>query len=506
MSSNDDLEGADIWGDSPNSNNDSNNNDSNNNDSNNNNDKNNKDSSSSSLATAEESSSSSSSSEEGQQQPETQPEPEPAIPQDAMDDDETQTMSISELRQRIHLLDNDIRVMQSDIQRITYETRAQKERIRENQEKVKLNKQLPYLVGNVVEVLEPEAEDGLEAEDEEEGAALDVDSTRKTRSAVIRTSTRQTIYLPIPGLVDTDELKPSDLVGTNKDSYLILEKLPTEFDSRVKAMEVDERPTEQYSDIGGCDKQIQELIEAVVLPMTHKDMFDTIGIKPPKGVLLHGPPGTGKTLLARACANQTNAIFLKLAGPQLVQMFIGDGAKLIRDAFDLAKEKIDAGVSNGAILFIDEIDAIGTKRFGGEQSGDREVQRTMLELLSQLDGFTSNDMIKVIAATNRPDVLDPALLRSGRLDRKIELPHPNEESRSHILKIHSRKMNVGNDVVFEELARSCDDFNGAQLKAVCVEAGMLALRGERSEINHEDFIEAITVVAAKKKGSLDYFA
>ncbi len=271
-------------------------------------------------------------------------------------------------------------------------------------------------------------------------------------------------------------------------------------------MEVDERPSEEYSDIGGCDKQIQELIEAVVLPMTHRDMFNTIGIKPPKGVLLHGPPGTGKTLLARACANQTNAIFLKLAGPQLVQMFIGDGAKLIRDAFELAKEKIEAGTSDGAILFIDEIDAIGTKRFGGDQNGDREVQRTMLELLSQLDGFSSNDMIKVIAATNRPDVLDPALLRSGRLDRKIELPHPSEDARAHILKIHSRKMNVGADVVFEELARSCDDFNGAQLKAVCVEAGMLALRGERSEISHEDFIEAITVVAAKKKGSLDYFA
>jgi len=243
---------------------------------------------------------------------------------------------------------------------------------------------------------------GLEAEAaDEEGAATDVNATRKTKSAVIRTSTRQTIYLPVPGLVDVDELKPSDLIGTNKDSYLILEKLPAEFDSRVKAMEVDERPTEEYSDIGGADKQIQELIEAVVLPMTHKDMFDTIGIRPPKGVLLHGPPGTGKTLLARACANQTNAVFLKIAGPQLVQMFIGDGAKLIRDAFELAKEKIEAGTSQGAIIFIDEIDAIGTKRFGGDQSGDREVQRTMLELLSQLDGFTSNDMIKVIAATNR---------------------------------------------------------------------------------------------------------
>lgn len=415
-------------------------------------------------------------------------------------------MSTNELRQRIRLLDNEIRIMRSDIQRITHESRGQRDRITENLEKVKLNKQLPYLVGNVVEVLEPDAEDGLEAEDEEDGATADADAQRNTRSAVIRTSTRQTIFLPIPGLVDVNELAPSDLIGTNKDSYLILEKLPAEFDSRVKAMEVDEKPTEEYTDIGGCDKQIQELIEAVVLPMTHKEMFDTIGIKPPKGVLLHGPPGTGKTLLARACANQTNAVFLKLAGPQLVQMFIGDGAKLIRDAFELAKEKIKEGTSSGAILFIDEIDAIGTKRFGGDQSGDREVQRTMLELLSQLDGFSSNDMIKVIAATNRPDVLDPALLRSGRLDRKIELPHPNEESRAKILRIHSRKMNVHKDVVFEELARSCEDFNGAQLKAICVEAGMLALRRESAEITHEDFIEAITVVAAKKKGSLDYFA
>ena len=163
-------------------------------------------------------------------------------------------------------------------------------------------------------------------------------------------------------------------------------------------------------------------------------------------------------------------------------------------------------VERGLPFDIDELDAIGTKRFGGDQSGDREVQRTMLELLSQLDGFGSNDMIKVIAATNRPDVLDPALLRSGRLDRKIELPHPAEDARAKIMRIHSRKMNVSSEVVFEELARSCEDFNGAQLKAVCVEAGMLALRGERAEIVHEDFIEAISVVAAKKKGSLDYFA
>lgn len=482
----DDLEGADIWGDSNNDNND----------------KDDKKKKQEDKAND----SSSGNNKNGESAPSAKATAAAAEEEKDELDDETRTMSISELRQRIHLLDNDIRIMRSDVQRIAHESRGQKERIRENVEKVKLNKQLPYLVGNVVEILEPDAEDGLDPDEGEEGAAQDEDAQRRTPSAVIRTSTRQTIFLPIPGLVDVKELRPSDLIGTNKDSYLILEKLPAEFDSRVKAMEVDERPTEEYSDIGGADKQIQELIEAVVLPMTHKDMFETIGIRPPKGVLLHGPPGTGKTLLARACANQTNAVFLKLAGPQLVQMFIGDGAKLIRDAFELAKEKIKNGTSSGAILFIDEIDAIGTKRFGGDQSGDREVQRTMLELLSQLDGFSSNEMIKVIAATNRPDVLDPALLRSGRLDRKIELPHPSEDARAGILQIHSRKMSVSPDVVFEELARSCDDFNGAQLKSVCVEAGMLALRRESAEISHEDFIEAITVVAAKKKGSLDYFA
>jgi 26S proteasome regulatory subunit T5 len=229
-------------------------------------------------------------------------------------------------------------------------------------------------------------------------------------------------------------------------------------------MEVDEKPTEDYTDVGGLDKQIQELVEAVVLPMTHADRFKNLGIKPPKGVLMYGPPGTGKTLLARACAAQTNSAYLKLAGPQLVQMFIGDGAKLVRDAFNLAKEK------SPAIIFIDELDAIGTKRFDSEKSGDREVQRTMLELLNQLDGFSSDDRIKVIAATNRIDILDPALLRSGRLDRKIEFPLPDEEARARIIQIHSRKMNVSGDVNYEELARCCDEFNGAQCKAICVES------------------------------------
>lgn len=412
------------------------------------------------------------------------------------------SLSNDELRQHIRAIDNEIRIMKSEINRIKHETSGHTQHIKENKEKIRVNKQLPYLVANVVELVEPYVDPK-----EDDGSATDLSVTSTMKGAVVKTSTRQTVFLSIPGLIRAEELTPGELVGVNKDSYIILEKLPPEFDSRVKAMEVDEKPVEDYTDIGGLDKQIQELIEAVVLPMTQAEKFETIGIRAPKGVLLFGPPGTGKTLLARACAKNSEAIFLKLAGPQLVQMYIGDGAKLVRDAFDLAKDKIKKEGKKGAIIFIDEIDAVGTKRYGGEQTGDREVQRTMLELLNQLDGFSSNEKIKVIAATNRPDTLDPALLRSGRLDRKVELPHPGEKARAQILKIHSKKMRVDlDDVNFDELARCTEDFNGAQMKAVAVEAGMIALRRESVAIKHEDFMEAINVVAAKKKGSLDYYA
>ncbi|KFO19859.1 26S protease regulatory subunit 6A [Fukomys damarensis] len=409
--------------------------------------------------------------------------------------EEVLKMSTEEIIQRTRLLDSEIKIMKSEVLRVTHELQAMKDKIKENSEKIKVNKTLPYLVSNVIELLDVDPND-----QEEDGANIDLDSQRKGKCAVIKTSTRQTYFLPVIGLVDAEKLKPGDLVGVNKDSYLILETLPTEYDSRVKAMEVDERPTEQYSDIGGLDKQIQELVEAIVLPMNHKEKFENLGIQPPKGVLMYGPPGTGKTLLARACAAQTKATFLKLAGPQLVQMFIGDGAKLVRDAFALAKEKAPS------IIFIDELDAIGTKRFDSEKAGDREVQRTMLELLNQLDGFQPNTQVKVIAATNRVDILDPALLRSGRLDRKIEFPMPNEEARARIMQIHSRKMNVSPDVNYEELARCTDDFNGAQCKAVCVEAGMIALRRGATELTHEDYMEGILEVQAKKKANLQYYA
>merc|ERR1711939_1023424 len=404
--------------------------------------------------------------------------------------------SAEDIIARTRLIDNDLKVMRSETMRLNHERSKMREQIKDNTDKIKNNKMLPYLVGNVVEILDIDPD----ADEAGEGANVDLDAQRKGKCAVIKTSTRQTIFLPLVGLVDPATLRPKDLIGVNKDSYLVLDTLPAEYDSRVKAMEVDEKPTETYNDIGGLDKQIEELVEAIVMPMQQADRFKTLGIKAPKGCLMYGPPGTGKTLLARACAAQTDACYLKLAAPSLVQMFIGDGAKLVRDAFELAKQH------KAAIIFIDELDAIGTKRFDSDKSGDREVQRTMLELLNQLDGFGSDDRVKVIAATNRIDILDPALLRSGRLDRKIEFPLPNESARAQILEIHSRKMQVDDKVNFDELARSTDEMNGAQLKAVCVEAGMIALREGATKLTHEHYLSGVMEVQAKKKNDQFYFA
>eukprot|EP01086_Lenisia_limosa_P004286 TRINITY_DN1941_c0_g1_i2.p1 TRINITY_DN1941_c0_g1~~TRINITY_DN1941_c0_g1_i2.p1 ORF type:complete len:429 (+),score=119.23 TRINITY_DN1941_c0_g1_i2:116-1402(+) len=410
--------------------------------------------------------------------------------------EEITALSASEIMNRAQMMTNETAILKSEVNRLIHIQKTMKAHLDDNTSKVALGKSLPYLVSNVVELLDLDNE---EADELDEGG-IDMESQTKDKAAVVKTTNRQTVFLPIPGLVPTKDLAPSDLIGVNKDNFLILDKLPQDFDAQVKAMEIDERPTEDYNDIGGLDDQINELREAVVLPMTNPERFKALGIRPPKGIMIYGPPGTGKTLMARACAAQTKATFLKLAGPQLVKRYIGDGAKMVRDAFELAKKKAPS------IIFIDEIDAIGTKRFDSEKNGDREVQRTMLELLSQLDGFCSDDRIKVIAATNRIDVLDPALLRSGRLDRKIELPNPTCDARARILRIHSKKMNVSDNVNFDEIARSTDDFNGAQLKAVCVEAGMIALRRGGKELEHEDYMEGVTEVTAKKKASLNYYA
>lgn len=402
--------------------------------------------------------------------------------------------SAEQIMSRTKLIENEIRMLRNHISSMTYDYDTKKEKIQENLQKIELHKQLPFLVGNVVEIL------NLARSEPCEGDNVDETSSKEGLCAVVKTSNRITTFLPFVGLVPPEDLTPGDLVALHKETNIVFEKLEADYDTRVKAMEIDEKPSETYEDIGGLEKQMEELHEAIILPITHPEKFVRLNIQPPKGVLMYGPPGTGKTLMARACAAKTGATFLKLAGPQLVQMYIGDGAKLVRDAFALAKTK------SPTIIFIDEIDAIGTKRSDSDSIGDREVQRTMLELLNQLDGFSGVPNVKVVAATNRIDILDPALLRSGRLDRKIEFPLPNKEGRKRILQIHSRKMAMGDDVNHEELARSTEGFNGAQCKAVCIEAGMIALRGNKTVITQNDMIDGVQEVLSSKKTSLSYFS
>ena len=279
------------------------------------------------------------------------------------------------------------------------------------------------------------------------------------------------------------DLEPDDRVAVNN-SLSIVKTLENETDVRARVMQVEESPEVTYEDIGGLEEQMQEVRETVEMPLENPDMFGEVGIDPPSGVLLYGPPGTGKTMLAKAVANQTDATFIKMAGSELVHKFIGEGAKLVRDLFEVARQH------EPAVLFIDEIDAIAAKRTDSKTSGDAEVQRTMMQLLSEMDGFEDRGEIRIIAATNRFDMLDRAILRPGRFDRLIEVPKPELAGREKIFRIHTRDMNVADDVDYEALARDAEDASGADIKAVCTEAGMFAIRDDRTEITMADFEDA----------------
>jgi len=248
-----------------------------------------------------------------------------------------------------------------------------------------------------------------------------------------------------------------------------------------------------FSAVGGLTDQVRELREVIELPLTHPELFIRVGIKPPKGVLLYGPPGTGKTLLAKAIASNIEANFLKVVASAIVDKYIGESARLIREMFGYARDH------QPCIIFMDEIDAIGGRRFSEGTSADREIQRTLMELLNQMDGFDTLGKVKCIMATNRPDVLDPALLRPGRLDRKIEIPLPNEQARLDILKIHSKSITTHGDIDFDAIVKLSDGFNGADLRNVCTEAGMFAIRAERDYVIEEDFMKAVRKVAEAKK-------
>ena len=307
----------------------------------------------------------------------------------------------------------------------------------------------------------------------------------------VKSSTGPSFLVNYSKFLDEKLLVPGSRVALNQQTFGIVEVLPSEKDANVSGMEIETKPDITYDKIGGLEEQIVEVKETVELPLTHPELFEKIGIEPPKGILLYGPPGTGKTLLAKAVANETNATFIKIVASEFVKKYIGEGARLVREVFELAKEKAPA------IIFIDELDAVAAKRLKSSTSGDREVQRTLMQLLAELDGFESRGDIGIIGATNRPDILDPALLRPGRFDRFIEVPLPNEEGRREILKIHTRNMSFEEDADVNMLASLTDGLSGADLKAVCTEAGMFAIREERDKITIDDFMDAIEKVMSK---------
>ena len=284
-----------------------------------------------------------------------------------------------------------------------------------------------------------------------------------------------------------DKIEPNTRVAINN-SLTIVRVLDRSVDARAKIMELIEAPEISYAQVGGLDSQIQEIRETVELPLTHPEMFEQIGIEPPRGILLYGLPGTGKTLLAKAVAHESKATFIHMSGSELVHKFIGEGAQLVRDIFQMARDKAPS------IIFIDEIDAVGSIRTHDGTTGSAEVNRTMMQLLAEMDGFRTRGDIKIIAATNRIDILDPALLRPGRFDRIIEISMPNSDARLKILEIHARKMKRSDDVDLAEIAKATEGSSGADLNSIVVEAGMNALRRNAACVARDDFVKSIRKV------------
>lgn len=310
--------------------------------------------------------------------------------------------------------------------------------------------------------------------------------------AIISTASGPEYYVSILSFVDKDLLEPGGTVLLHHKTQAVVGVLQDDADPMVSVMKLDKAPSETYADIGGLENQIQEIKESVELPLTHPELYEEMGIRPPKGVILYGVPGTGKTLLAKAVANQTSATFLRVVGSELIQKYLGDGPKLVRELFRVAEEHAPS------IVFIDEIDAIGTKRYDSTSGGEREIQRTMLELLNQLDGFDTRGDVKVILATNKIETLDPALIRPGRIDRKIEFPLPDVKTKRHIFRLHTSRMSLANDVELEEYVMAKDDLSGADIKAICTEAGLMALRERRMRVNKADFTTAREKVLYQK--------
>jgi len=310
---------------------------------------------------------------------------------------------------------------------------------------------------------------------------------------------RSTKLVRILSTINRELLKPSAIVAVHRQSNALVEVLPPESDNSVQMLTADMKPDVSYQDIGNCDVQKQEIREAVELPLTHGELYRQIGIDPPRGVLLYGSPGTGKTMLAKAVAHHTNASFIQMVGSEFVQKYLGEGPRMVRDVFRLARE------NQPSIIFIDEVDAIATKRHDSSHGSDREVQRVLMELLNQMDGFDQTSNVKVIMATNRIDALDPALLRPGRLDRRIEFPVPDRRAKRLIFQVICSKMNLSEDVDLEDYVSRPDKISGAQIRAICREAGMLAVRKNRYVVLPKDFEKAYKKVVTQKTDDFDFY-
>ena len=382
------------------------------------------------------------------------------------DEEETDQEKIDSLRDRVDVLESQNEEMRDKLIDANAENNKFQQKLERLAHENKKLKQSPLFVATVQEI----SDDGIIIKQHGNNQEALTEVTEEMRQ----------------------QLGPDDRVAVNN-SLSIVKQLNKETDVRARVMQVEHSPDVTYADIGGLDDQLVEVRETVEMPLEQPEMFEKVGIDPPSGVLLHGPPGTGKTMLAKAVANKTDASFIKMAGSELVHKFIGEGAKLVRDLFEVARE------NEPAVIFIDEIDAIAAKRTESKTSGDAEVQRTMMQLLSEMDGFEERGEIRLIAATNRFDMLDRAILRPGRFDRLIEVPKPTQEGRKQIFEIHTRPMNVADGVDFDTLAAETDLASGADIKAICTEAGMFAIRDERTEVTQADFEAAHAKISAEEE-------
>jgi len=362
----------------------------------------------------------------------------------------------SQLLQQAKRIEDEKRYVQGEVERLQKEVR----RLRSELERLKAP---PLIIGNIRDILT----DGR---------------------VIVKSSTGPDFVVNIAENVDPQKLEVGARVSLNKQSLAVMGLLPSSLDPIVTGAEVIEKPDASYSDIGGLEKQLMEVREAVEDPLLRPETYRKVGIEPPKGVLLVGPPGTGKTLIAKAVAHNTHATFIRLVGSELVQKYIGEGARLVRELFELARNKAPS------IVFVDELDSIGAKRLDAATSGDREVQRTLMQLLAELDGFNPLGNVKIIGASNRPDILDEALLRPGRFDRIVRVPPPNFEARADIFRIHTRTMNVDGSIDLEELSTKTEGVTGADIHAICTEAGMFAIRDNRDYVTLVDFEKAISKV------------